>query len=305
MKKILVSLFSKAPFWNAPQWFIDKLQEHFNPLGYEVITSKRKTDYLQKLKESEILITWRLKDEELKNSSIKKVIFASAGYPDGFKPENFPNINFQIFPGMNREAVAEYALGLIFLLLKKYHLFTNNEALWEMKKDVQPEILSEKKVMILGLGQIGISLAKKLYGLDVDIIATKRNQLSVDLPCVKKIYHPTNIYEGLKKSDIVISCLPLNETTRHSIGEKEFFSIKKGGYFINVSRGNIIVENAIIKALDKGHLSGAALDVFQMEPLPKDHPFFKTKNLILTPHMAGNFSNYWETLLYFISQKYS
>ena len=130
------------------------------------------------------------------------------------------------------------------------------------------------------------------------VYGTKRTESEFEF--VDRVEHPADMYELLKKSDLAISALPLNPTTRRSIGEEELFSIKKGGYFINISRGGVIREEALVKALKEEHLAGAGLDVFQSEPLPEDSPFFQCPNLIMTPHIAGTYREFWNDLFRYL-----
>jgi phosphoglycerate dehydrogenase-like enzyme len=292
MKTVLISLFSNVPYWNTPDSFLKRLKKQFP--DYIFLKSEGKKDYLEKLRRSDILCTWRVKREDIPNN-INQIVFCAAGVPNNFKYKDFEGIEIIKFPGINTISVSEYIIGIVFLLFKKYdHFIENKKRLWEARKEIIPETIQGKIVTILGVGHIGLKVAEHLQSFGMTVYGTKRT--AIDTPFIKKIYHPAEMYEPLPKSDLVISTLPFNETTRRSIGEKEFFSIKKGGYFINVSRGGILREEALIKALKEKYLAAAALDVFQMEPLPDDSPLLKVKNLILTPHIAGAFATFWDTL---------
>ena len=93
----------------------------------------------------------------------------------------------------------------------------------------------------------------------------------------------------LQDADIVATCLPGTKETYHLFDREAFLSMKEGAYFINIGRGGAVDTDALANALNSGHLKGAAVDVTEPEPLPKDHPLWKAKNLILTPHVSGGY----------------
>jgi D-2-hydroxyacid dehydrogenase (NADP+) len=97
--------------------------------------------------------------------------------------------------------------------------------------------------------------------------------------------------------DYLVLLVPYSEQTRLLIGERVFAAMKSTSYFINLARGGIVDEDALMRALDSGQIAGAALDVFQEEPLPADHPLWATKNVIITPHLGGFCDVYAERAL--------
>jgi len=109
-----------------------------------------------------------------------------------------------------------------------------------------------------------------------------------------RIYPPERLREMLAECDFVVISLPLTSETRGLIGEEELQAMKPTAYLVNVSRGGIVNEPALIKALQEGWIAGAGLDVFEMEPLPPDSPLYDLDNVILSPHVAGFSPHYDE-----------
>jgi phosphoglycerate dehydrogenase-like enzyme len=107
------------------------------------------------------------------------------------------------------------------------------------------------------------------------------------LPYVNKEYSPTEIEEFLGRSDFVVVTLPLTDTNEGILGERELAMMKESAYLMNVSRGPLVQEEALLKALKQGSIAGAVLDVFHEEPLPRDHPLWDLDNVIITPHISG------------------
>jgi len=182
--------------------------------------------------------------------------------------------------------VADHTLSLILSLSRKIIWADRNvkENGWDWKS-VQPiSRLKDKTVGIIGFGRIGRKVAQRLKGFEVKI-------LSYDPYVPEEIFKEYGVekvdFETLiKESDIITVHTPLTDETRHMIGEKELRSMKHDAILINVSRGGIIDEKALYKALKERWISGAGLDVLEVEPPSKDNPLLRLDNVIITPHMA-------------------
>ena len=173
---------------------------------------------------------------------------------------------------------------------------------WE-SFDVLP--ISGKTVGIVGYGDIGRAVAARVRPLGMDVVAIKRHvstQNSSD-PLVSQIYNPDERIAMLSGCDYIVVAAPLNAETRGLIGAAEFSAMKPNAVIINVGRGPVIEENAMIKALSEGAIKGAALDVFDKEPLPPGHPFYKMENVLLCPHCADHTPDWLDNAMrFFIAQ---
>jgi D-2-hydroxyacid dehydrogenase (NADP+) len=194
--------------------------------------------------------------------------------------------------------VVESAMTMALMLAKKMTLFTNykNQKIW--KKEV-PGLLSSRTAGILGLGHIGSEIAKtaKTFGMQVVAMEIRAIQKPVS---VDVMLPPEKLNELLVQSDFIFIALPLTPKTRGLIGEKEFKLMKPSAFLINISRGAIVDESALVQALNSYWIAGAGLDVFTTEPLPVNSPLWGLENVVLTPHVAGLAENYDEmvTLLF-------
>jgi len=195
--------------------------------------------------------------------------------------------------GVHPTPVSEHAIGLMLCLCRKLHLYIRNqsEKRWERYESGAPaeqvEELSGKTVGIVGLGRIGAEIAKKAKCLGMRVIATKRHPSSQPSTSVDLLVGPSSLEKLLTESDFVILTLPLTKETRGMIGEAQLKSMRRTSYLINVSRGKIVQENKLIKALKKGWIAGAGLDTFENEPLPESSELWGLRNVIITPHIAG------------------
>jgi len=189
-------------------------------------------------------------------------------------------------PYANSDSVAEHTIALILALLKKLDAmsFRLRQGKWRDKSLLGYELLG-KTVGIVGLGSVGCKVAEKIRGFGVKLIAydpyvSKETAKRVGVRLV-------DLETLLKESDILTIHAALTERTVHLIGEKELKLVKKSAFIVNTARGAIIDEKALIKALKEGWIAGAALDVFEEEPLKPDNPLLKMDNVLVTPHFAS------------------
>ena len=186
--------------------------------------------------------------------------------------------------GVNKKAVAEITLGFMISLSRNISFSSKKMAkgIWEKNGGSS---LSELTIGVLGFGFIGKEIAKLLSNFDSKILV---NDI-VDYTdyCKSKNFFFVNKKELFAKSDIITIHTPLNDTTKNLFNLKSFSLMKKKPYLINTARGGIIDENALVDAIKNEKIKGAALDVFEYEPI-KNKNIFESPNIICTPHISGN-----------------
>ncbi len=185
-------------------------------------------------------------------------------------------------------AVSEHMLALLFDLIRRFNQYHRNQAehVWQAMGSITS--VEGSTILILGLGDIGGDFAKKVKALGAYTIGVRRtNRIKPDYLDEQGTLEDLDEY--LPRADIVAMVLPGGEATKHLMDQRRLSLMKKGAYLINVGRGNAIDEAALTAALKDGHLGGCGLDVTETEPLPEDSPLWELKNLVLTPHVAGNF----------------
>lgn len=188
------------------------------------------------------------------------------------------------------ETVADQALALLLCLARnicKGHNFVMSKG-WRVRdpyKFMGADVWG-KTAGIIGLGRIGTRIAERTRGFKMNLLyydVVRKRDLEDQFGAE---YKPLD--ELLRESDIIFIASPLTEETRGMIGEKEFASMKRSTFLINVARGPIVDHEALVKALREGNIRGAGLDVFDREPLPLDDPLLSLDNVVLTPHLASN-----------------
>jgi len=185
-------------------------------------------------------------------------------------------------------AVAEYAIGLIFTLLRHIPIAicVVKEGNWELRNRLEGTELQGKTIGVVGLGRIGREVAKKACALGMKVMAYDPY---VDSSSADSVGAKLVLFEELlRNSDIITIHIPLLPDTHNLFGEKEFKLIKKKSYIVNVSRGGIVDEKALARALTSGRVAGAALDVLTIEPPQEENPLLKIDNVFITPHIGWN-----------------
>jgi len=206
--------------------------------------------------------------------------------------------------GVFSPSLGEFALAAILYFAKDFRRMIRNQmaGVWE-PFDVLP--ISGKTIGIVGYGDIGRAVAARVRPLGMNVLAIKRRvskENSGD-PLVNQICGAEDRIGVFPRCDYIVVAAPLNAETRGLIGAAEFAAMKPGAVIINVGRGPVIEENAMIKALSEGTIRGAALDVFDEEPLPEGHPFYEMENVLLCPHCADHTPDWLDNAMrFFITQ---
>ena len=250
-----------------------------------------KEEFEKILKQAEAMVVWGTKGEELlsKAPKLKVVSRTGVGY-DSIDVEACTRhgVYATITPGVVSNAVAELTMGLMLSLSRKIP-FCDKFARTEWPKTgFSPQTtgtdLAGKTLGIVGLGRIGYEVAAraKVFKMNLVYYDKVRNRKAEEELGIKY----TKFESLLKTSDFVTTHVPLMPETKHLIGEKELKQMKKTAYLINTSRGSVVDENALCKALDESWIAGAGLDVFEKEPLPPESPLTRNEKAILTPHVA-------------------
>jgi phosphoglycerate dehydrogenase-like enzyme len=207
--------------------------------------------------------------------------------------------------GVFSASLGEFALGAILYFAKDFRRMIRNQmaGVWEA---FDVEWASGKTVGIIGYGDIGRAIAERVRPIGMTVLAVRRHAASPrgGDPLVAETYTPERRLEMISRCDYVVVAAPLTAETRGMIGEAEFGAMKSTAVVINVGRGPVIDEEAMIGALSSGRIRGAALDVFDREPLPAGHAFYKLQNVLLSPHCADHTPDWLDNAMKFFIEQY-
>ncbi|MBU7011635.1 MAG: D-2-hydroxyacid dehydrogenase [Theionarchaea archaeon] len=192
--------------------------------------------------------------------------------------------------GVHPIPISEHVLGMMLMLTRRFNksMKSQFQKKWERPTPVE---LHGKTLGIVGFGSIGERIGQLGKCLGMSVIGMKRNITTTEN--ADEIMPPEKLHDLLNRSDFVVISLPLTKETFHLFGKKEFQTMKKTAYLINVSRGKIVCEKDLVDALEAEEIAGAGLDVFEVEPLPAESPLWEAENVIVTPHYAGSTPEYF------------
>lgn len=246
------------------------------------------SDYLPDLKEAEIIFGWPKTDFLKKAEKLKWLHLPSAGVDRYADKKIYHNSNIKLTnsSGVYGKPIAEHVFALILAHNRNLieAVYNKKNKIWDRKNKAKDFFNST--VGILGLGDIGSTIAKRAKCWGAKVLALKRTMIETP-EYVDEIYLTKDLDKILMRSDYLILCLPGTSATKEIIGAKELKLMKKTAFVVNIGRGNLIEPKALIKALKNDWIAGAGLDVTKTEPLPEESELWNLDNVILTPHSSG------------------
>jgi len=205
--------------------------------------------------------------------------------------------------GVFSPSLGEFALAAILYFAKDFRRMIRNQSagVW---RPFDVEEIAEKTVGIVGYGDIGRAVATRVHAMGMRVLATRRHMPPGKDPLIERYYASHELPEMLALCDYLVVTAPLTEETRHMIGEAEFAVMKSSAVVINVGRGPVIDQEALVQALVSKKINGAGLDVFEHEPLPAGHRLYQFENVLLSPHCADNTPDWKDRAMAFFLQQY-
>ena len=281
MKKIAVFMQMEDDLRN-------KIIDTSNRYGYLVDFYKKESDY-QRNEDVEIILG-NSADLIEKSKNLKWMALYFAGVSPVILNKIPNDCLLTNSSGAYGTAISEHMVMQTLMLVRKMPVFFESAMKHRWHKPVLQASIKDARVTVLGAGDIGTNYAKRIRAFEPkQIIAVNRSGISKE-EVFNAVYSVSDLDEVLPQTDILAMSLPGTPETVNVINADTLSLLPKNAYIINVGRGSSIDETALIEALNNGHLAGAALDVFKKEPLAVDSPLWNTKNLIITPHIAGHHS---------------
>jgi D-2-hydroxyacid dehydrogenase (NADP+) len=255
----------------------------------------------KELPDTDIFVGYSLRPQQLKDAKkLKWIHSTAAGVAQLMYPElREYGILVTNSSGIFSAPMAEHALGLILALARNLpdsvryqdRSYWSQQELWD-----KPQHLTElngQLLLIVGMGSIGRELARRAKALEMRVWGVTRSGKG-DTSFAERIVAASQLDEVLPAADYVVIAAPETPETEHLIGARQLARMKRSARLINVARGSLLDETALVRALESGALAGAALDVTATEPLPPDSPLWKAPNLFLTPHTSAMSDRLWE-----------
>jgi D-2-hydroxyacid dehydrogenase (NADP+) len=250
------------------------------------------------IRSADILISFgpMLNDDVLRQATSLKWVQALGTGVDNLVdlPSLRPEVIVTNIRGIHGAAVSEAAIMAMLALSRNFGRVIRNQGrrVWERWPGI---LLEGKRVGILGIGAIAEALAPKCKALGMSVVGISSSKR--DVAGFDRVYSRGELVSAVREIDYLVVLTPYAASTRHMVDAAVLSAMKPGSYLVNLARGGVIDERALIKVLKSGRIAGAALDVFSLEPLPKDHPFWSMENVIVMPHLAGFFEGYADRAL--------
>jgi len=268
--------------------FADEYKKALQPKFSEVSmhAAKKEDEIGDFIEKADILLLIRISHELIKKASNLKWIQALTTGVDYIisLPSLKKDVIITSTRGIHGPQVSEMAFLLLLALNRNFSQVVRNQdrGVWERWPG---KLLYQKKVGILGVGIIGEELARKCKAFGMTVFGVDIIKRKID--AVDYFYGPEDLLKVTQEVDYFVIVAPKTPQTEKMIGAKVISSMKPTSFLINLGRGEIVDEDALIQALNSQKIAGAALDTFCTEPLPKDHPFWRMKNVIVSPHVGG------------------
>jgi phosphoglycerate dehydrogenase-like enzyme len=259
-------------------------------------------EFLSHLKEAEILCSYWVPNNWRTLAPQLRWLQCSGAGVDGLQPtgilEPDSGVIVTTAVGIHGTIIGEYVFGSMLMFnrtwpemvrLQDRHVWPQSANWYKLGgRELEGQTLG-----IIGLGTIGQHIAHLGKAFGMHVLATRRTARGDEHePNIDRLYPLSQLHELLHQSDYVVLAVPLTAETEKLIGEAELRSMRPHAYLVNVARGRIIDEKALIRALEEGWIAGAGLDVVEQEPLPSDSPLYSMPNVILTPHISGTSVHY-------------
>jgi phosphoglycerate dehydrogenase-like enzyme len=298
--KLLIVFHHRFDFWNVPLWFAERLRKEFAPLEVVRLTSYEGVE--EEIRDAEVVITWSLRPEQIEPARKLRWIHSPAAAVHQLLFPELVGRDIIITNGrdVHGPVVAEHVIALILALAKKLPQASRfqrrrawgQEELWNSRP--HPREVAGATLGLVGLGTIGRSAARHASGLGMRVIAVREHPEKASPEGVEQVFASSQLDALLAQSDYVVLAAPVTSATHNLIDAAGLAKMKPDACLINVGRGQLVDEAALVQALRDNKIGGAALDVFVEEPLPSSSPLWDFENVLITPHTAGLTEKQWE-----------
>jgi len=265
----------------------DHVIKRISALGVEVVATKSEEEAIEAIREADCFYG-RMTPALLENAGRLRWIQAtSAGLDNYFFPElRRSDITLTNLRGIYSDVIADHVFAFILMFSRGMHVYHARKLKGVWEKGVDVIHLGGKTLGVIGLGGIGLEVCKRGNAFGMRVIGV--DPAPKDRPdYVEEIYDPEDLRVMLASSDFVVVCVPHTGETEYMLSDDGQRAMKPGSILVNIGRGKVVDLAALAQHIESGHIGGAALDVYEEEPLSQDHPLWTMEQVLLTPHVAG------------------
>lgn len=297
--KIVLAIHHRFELWNAPEWLGPRLQREFPEHTFVQLHDLDRLS--EEIADAEVLIGWQLRAEQFKAAHRLRWIHATtaAVHQLMFSELLASDVRVTNSTSIHGPVVAEHAIALVLALAKGLHFAVRYQAqhhwgqqdLW--RSALPPREVSGATLGVIGLGAIGRECVRLGKALGMRVVALREHP-EKGSEGADKVFGPAELHNLLAEAEYVLLAAPLTAKTRALFNDEAFAKMRRDACFLNISRGDLVDESALERALRSRKIRAAALDVFQTEPLPSDCSLWHIENLLITPHSAALTDKLWD-----------
>jgi len=300
---IVVGVISPAPAWVMPRRLVERLRAEFPQ--HRFLDAWDRDALRRLLPEADAAFT-PFVDRDIFPSltRLRWVQSPAVGVGSLMFPELLASgVVITSARGIRARSIAEHVLGVTIALARRLPaaIRAQQQHRWAQEElegpDVDVRTLHGQRMGIVGLGSIGRALVEIAAPFGFRITGIRRRAGEPPPPGVEAVWPPDRLGDLMAASDVIVLAAPHTPDTKHLIGRRELEVVKRGALLVNVARGKLVDDDAVVAALGDGRLGGAALDVFTEEPLDPSSPYWDLPNVIVTPHVSGALRDYWTPLV--------
>jgi phosphoglycerate dehydrogenase-like enzyme len=294
--KLVMCVQFNFTFWQIPPEMPAAIRKHFPEM--RVVHSNSYNALPAELPDTDIFFGFNLLPAQLSAAhKLKWIHVTSAGVAQLMRPDvKTAGITITNARGIHAIPMAEHTIGAMLALARKFPAALHyqdakdwaQEAIWQSR----PSELHGATLLLVGFGTIGSEIARRARAFGMRVEAVTRSGRG-DTTLADKIYPASQLLEALPHADYIALAAPDTPETQRMIGVRELKTMKPSAYLLNIARGMLVDELALIDALENGTIAGAALDVMEKEPLPPESPLWKLKNVFITPHTSAVSEMLW------------
>ena len=257
----------------------------------DVRATRDEDEFRRWLPDAEVLVARRFPVDALASAKrLRWIQVASAGI-EFLAPvrERVGHLTITNARGIHSAPIADYVMAALIMLQSNFLALMRDQAAMRWRpRPIVP--LHGRTLGIVGVGAIGQEIARRARVCGMNVFGVRRGRTPV--PEVSRLFRPEELHAFLGACDFVVLAVPETDSTRAMIGRAELQAMKQSAFIVNVARGSIVDQAALVDALKNDVIAGACLDVFEVEPLPADSPLWTMPNVIVTPHLAGARDDY-------------
>jgi phosphoglycerate dehydrogenase-like enzyme len=308
--KLLIAIYHPFALWTAPPWLAERLRARFPEHNIVQLPGPRYEGLEREITDADALVGWSIRSEQFALAKKLRWIHspAAAVHQLMFPELVASNVEITNAREVHGPVVAEHAMALLFAWAKRLPsaMRYQQQKVWAQKniweeKPTTREIAGAT-VCVVGMGSIGREFAVRAQASGMQVIAVREHpERGGD---ANEVVGMEELERVLPRADYVVLAAPLTRRTEHMINTARLTRMKQDAYLINVSRGPLIDDDALIAALREKRIAGAALDVFAEEPLAQDSPYWTMENVLITPHTAAVTEKLWERHYEMISDNF-